>query len=267
MEKSTENINKELSALEYNIRSIMAGYTKDEILDSKQQIERMSSRIEEVLRHYRTVPGNVISSTVQRVNDEMYNLVGREITHNRLREADEIRVNLSGVGTALSYQTRDRPHEFKQEGIFSQDNRFCLNVEEVCSRLVGAYRKALENVNERRADEVLYEVRSVVSKTSSSLQQSHKDYSFQIRKDINKKIEELGMTLDSRLEQTIEQEIQKEAPKQPENDFAKALQAKIASDEELIKYDEYGVSENEKAFREKPKISEEQKKANREAFK
>ena len=258
MENEKLNVAEEMQKLEFEIEKASSDLTVEELKDVKTRIQRMSSEIEDTLMNSKSMPRDAALRIVERLNDEIVDIVQKEIASTRKNEYEETRYNISTIGNTASKETLDKLGMFEQDGgIVNKDNKFEQTLEEVSDRIVNAYRKPLEQFDPRRAYDVTYEIKNIVNRAKVEIMESHTNCSDEIRRQAKRKVEELGIKLTAEVEQTLDTELQVE-PKKEMSPFEASLKSGTVSKEELAKEDAEELSENRLAF-ENPKREEKAK--------
>ena len=240
------NVSDEIKRLEADIGKIMVGSAQDEIGESKREITKLSSRIEELLVEQAGVPSSVAAKLVENMHERLTYDVGKQIASSRSQEYEETQANLSTVETDTPEGTLENLERFEQGGVAINNRRYGQNIEQICEEVFNEYRMRLGRINDRRVDEAVYDIKRMVSRTSGNLQEIHESYSRDIARDVAKKVGELGERVSPEIQAKIETEVEQ---KIEENGFMSGLQAQTVSEEEMARMDAQELSDNEKAFR------------------
>lgn len=277
MDKQRLDISEELNKLKAYMGRDMASMSAEEINMAKKEIQKLSQNIEEVLTRQAGLPRNSIVNLINDMNEKFALNVGKNIRATREQEYDATRKTVDTVQKDDSRGAMAKVSQIEQTGVVTNDRKYEQTLEQICDEVFIEYKMRLSKANNRRVDEAVYDIRSMIKRASGRMMDIHASFSRDIKKVVAEKISELDESVRADLLEQVEEEVvrigkeQGIIPEEPEtaviidsdgvrheitdveeidkilkeeeraamgfNDFAKKMQGLTVSDEELAKQD------------------------------
>lgn len=250
IDKQVESLKQELTSVARKINNTYATCTNEEQRSVQRELQRLQAQIEDVFKRYiGTVPSRVISSLTSQTNE----LLKKNIESSRVNERNEmVTTRLAKSTKASSAQAMSQDvQELKAQGVY-EDKSFESETEKVLNRVIEAYKKVIDQVPSKKADLAFDQIRGCSKGAFNRIQGLHEDYTQQIKREVMKQIDMLGISISNAWKEQIEAKSEQAA-----SSFEQQLAANVEGPDDVTQNDVKSLSENEKAFKgsEEPAVS------------
>ena len=202
--------------------------TDDEKEQIKGVLRRLSNKIKDHLSNSHKLSDEAIDKLVDEVDRQTEDLMNQAVTENRNEQSENTSYQMeSMINNPEESEERMNRLEY-DSGIDTETERtFMQKVENICERVVDAYRRTLKVLDSDSIMEALQKIKYSIEQSKEEIQDNHISLSQKMKDAISKEINEAR--------QQLEANSQEKENVDKDKDLFSDLQAGVKSDEDSLK--------------------------------